>query len=165
MNTKLVLCALFAVVAYDHRDTPTAVTATAKVLGPAHAASPTVVTSTCTPGGIVAAALRNDGAGWYAISDPTHSPLNIASVETGNHAITVSFAATARRIHTFTVVPDETLARAGITAGASVGTSHAEIRLARSGIVGPHAVSPHAVSTSRYPWSNLWVHGVLDLPC
>lgn len=103
----------------------------------------------------VAAALRNDGDGWYAIDDEAHSPLNVRSVKTTDHAIIVEFSFKAGAVQAFIATPDEALARSSFFVGASVGLTEAKISLARGG----KAVSPKASTTARHPWSNIWIYG------
>lgn len=122
----------------------------------------TVANAECSIDGVatVAGALRNDGTGWYAIADSTHAPLNIASVATKDGMITVEYTFTASKIHTFIAAPDETLARAGYSAGASVGVGSARILLAKNG-----SANPFDVSTKSHPWSNIWIYGVFEAGC
>jgi hypothetical protein len=105
--------------------------------------------------GEVAAVLRNDGDGWYAIDDDTHTPLNVRSVGTTDGVITVSFSFEAGRIQTFIATPDEALARSSHFIGSSVGVDEAEISLARDG----RSVNPKGSSTAQHPWSNIWIYG------
>lgn len=119
----------------------------------------------CDPSGVIAGTLRNDGDGWFALDDADHTPVNIASVETGLHSIRIRFAIKGRAVRTLIAAPDETLAASGFTSGASVGLNDAEIILGRSGLLGSRKVSPVFVDTSSYPWSNIWIYGVVDGAC
>jgi len=83
---------------------------------------------------LVAGALRNDGAPnyWQAITVSSHAPIAIDSVATSSNAITIthgSIAATA--VCAFIATPDETLAAAGFTVGASVGLGMTVLTLTR----------------------------------
>lgn len=119
----------------------------------------------CTPGGVVAGVLRNDGKGWYALNDDAHKPVNISAVESDWKMITVKFPFAAKAIHTFVVSSDETLTVQGVTAGASVASDEARLKLGRDGIIGTNRASPLWVDTDRFPGSNLWVYGVFDAQC
>jgi hypothetical protein len=105
--------------------------------------------------GEVAAVLRNDGDGWYAIDDDTHSPLNVRSVETTDGAIAVVFSFKAGHIQTFIATPDEALARSSYFIGSSVGVDRANIGLANGG----RTLNPKGSSTAQHPWSNIWIYG------
>lgn len=154
------------IVLYDQRDTPIAVSISARLAPSAHAnTAPERGGVTCTPGGIVAAVIRNDGTGWRLLHDADHAPLNVTAVSNNHRSITVSFAFKARRVRTFIAGPDETLAIHGIVAGASVGLTAAHITLSRPGVIGAVHVSPSAVTTARHPFSNLWIYGVFDASC
>lgn len=148
-----------ALYCYERRDHPLV----AELLS-APAQSSTVPIG-CDNRGIVAAVLRNDGDGWYALQDETHSPINISGVNTTARGIELIFAGKASVIRSITVTPDEALALVGATAGASVGTHSARITLSRTGVFGQHRVSPALVTTERYPFSNLWVLGLVDMDC
>lgn len=105
----------------------------------------------------VAGVLRNDGRGWYALADDHHAPLNIASVHTNPNNIEVRFTFRAQKVLTFIATPDETLARQGLSVGASVDTDRARVYLARG-----RMLDPMTIDTARYPWSNLWVYGLFE---
>ena len=55
--------------------------------------------ASCQDGGVVAGVLRNDGDGWYAIDDQTHTPINISFVESDARGIVVGFSFDASDIH------------------------------------------------------------------
>lgn len=103
----------------------------------------------------VAAALRNDGDGWYAVNDEAHSPLNVRSVTTTDGAIVVVFSFTGRHVQAFIATPDEALAGRSFFVGSSVGLTEAKISLARVN----RAINPKSISTDQHPWSNIWVYG------
>ena len=105
--------------------------------------------------GEVAAVLRNDGDGWYAIDVESHSPLNVRSVKTTDGAISVVFSFEAGKVQTFIATPDEALARSSHFIGSSVGLTEAKISLARDG----RALNPKGSSTAQHPWSNIWIYG------
>lgn len=113
----------------------------------------------------MAAVLRNDGDGWQAIRDDGHEPLNVRAVESDGSAITVHFAFTAKRIHTFVVSTDETLALAGFLGGASVAMTDATIWVAQLGPSGFVRTPPTDIHTKRYPQANLWIYGRFTADC
>ncbi|MGD9805484.1 MAG: hypothetical protein AB7E81_22955 [Hyphomicrobiaceae bacterium] len=160
----IVVFALALLSVYDLSDGPLAYSVQAQIFGVPSGRAITSV-GVCNEHVPVAAVLRNEGAGWYAINDGTHTPLNVSSVETTMQGITVRFSGKGRMIRTFIVSPDEALSRSGILGGASVGLDKAYIELSRVGVFGPRHVSPMAISTDTYPWSNLWIFGMVDIEC
>lgn len=119
----------------------------------------------CTPGGELAAVIRNDGDGWYAIHDETHVPINVRAVVTTSQSVRVVYSFKATVVHTFSVSPDETLALAGISGGASVGLEDAEISIARLGKSGFERANAIEISTIRYWQSNFWISGRFTADC
>ncbi|UXE04757.1 minor tail protein [Arthrobacter phage Shambre1] len=89
---------------------------------------------------IIAGALRNTGAGFVLIDDAAHTPINVSSVTTAadNMTITVSYNFTATEVGTTILVPDETLAVAGYTFGASVGLNSFGVQAAQPGGFGDY---------------------------
>lgn len=75
--------------------------------------------------------LRNTGAGWFAIDDAAHAPINVASVTNDATSITVNFTFTAKKVGSFIACPDEELIKQDIAMGPSVLTDKAVIYLAR----------------------------------
>lgn len=162
VRVVLVIVALALLGLFDQRDRP----AVAYLLSMGEAPEALRAASEeCVEGGVIQGALRNSGSGWHAIIDGGHQPVNIASVETGISSITVHFAQDGRSVQTFIAAPDERLARAGYTVGASVRLNDARIQLGRNSLLGSHRVSPLYVSTERYPMSNIWVYGVVKGDC
>jgi hypothetical protein len=76
-------------------------------------------------------ALRNSGAGWGLINDSAHRPFGIASVTTMSDRIRVTYSATALKVGSFIIGCDERMAELGLRAGASVGTTYADIFIYR----------------------------------
>ena len=74
--------------------------------------------------------------------------------------IVVEYTFEADSIVSLIVTPDESLAREGFSAGASVGIDRARISLADGG-----TINPWDVSTEDIPWSNLWVQGLFKASC
>lgn len=77
----------------------------------------------------VACVLRNTGAGWFAITDTDHAPLNISSITNDVNSVDVNFNFTARKVVSFVATPDETMAQQGYSMGASVGKTQAQIKI------------------------------------
>jgi len=73
---------------------------------------------------------------WQLLDDLDHTPYHITSItstKTGN-GFTVNLpAGLNRKVGTCTIIPDETLVRAGITAGPSVGLTNVFVTLTQSG--------------------------------
>lgn len=83
----------------------------------------------------VAGTIRNSGSPdyWQPINDAGHEPCNVDSVNTTTSAIEINFGSlNATKILTFVVSPDETLAGAGFTVGASVALNKATLYLRRT---------------------------------
>jgi hypothetical protein len=84
---------------------------------------------------VVAGVIRNTGSGWALITDADHQSTNVGSVTysaaNGGEIVINYPGISATKVVSFVVTPDETLARAGIFAGASVTQSAATIRLSR----------------------------------
>lgn len=79
---------------------------------------------------LVAGALRNDGAGWYVIDNETHHALNIDGISQAAQSITIDYSSLGGvRTVALVAVADEALAKAGITAGASVGPDETQVYL------------------------------------
>ncbi|MBZ2197278.1 hypothetical protein [Occultella gossypii] len=83
---------------------------------------------------LVSCALRNPGGTtWGVISDATHTSTGVASVETMADRVRVHYDFTGLRVSSLQATTDETITEHGITAGASVGVSYADIYLYRAG--------------------------------
>jgi hypothetical protein len=83
---------------------------------------------------VVGGPLRNDGASayWQPIASVPHDPMAIDSVATTASIITIDYTSLgATDVVTFIVTPDETLAAAGFTVGASVGVQQTNLTVAR----------------------------------
>jgi len=76
---------------------------------------------------VVGGPLRNTGDGFFALEDSGHDPVGIGAVSSDGTGITLDFSFSATKVISLIVGCDETLARLGYTAGASVGLSDATI--------------------------------------
>jgi hypothetical protein len=85
---------------------------------------------------------------WQPISDVNHHPIGVSSVTTNSSNIVLNYDFTTTGVGSLLVVPDETLAPYGFLAGASVGTSQANITISRG------HVSDY-VSYNGSAWSSL----------
>lgn len=75
-------------------------------------------------------AIRNTGSGWAFIADSAHRPVGFSGISTTPAgAIQLDYDFTASRVVTLSVAMDETYAKQGIIAGASVGAAFATIEL------------------------------------
>lgn len=80
---------------------------------------------------VVTCILRNTGAGWFAISDSEHSPLNILSVTNDTNDVIITYDFTAKKVLSLVAVPDETFNTEGYSFGASVGKTMSKINIFR----------------------------------
>ena len=108
--------------------------------------------------------IRNQGQGWYIVSDGPHAPLNLQAVRavidpTGPKArgdyLEITHEVGAKKVITFAVTVDETMAKEGYTVGISGGVSMSKIYLYdRSG----NTVNPLTYQNER---GNIWIYGKL----
>jgi hypothetical protein len=76
-------------------------------------------------------AIRNSGGTFAFIADSDHQPTGLQSVvHSDATTIQVNYKKTCKKVGTFLVAPDETLAPYGVTAGSSVGLSASYIKTA-----------------------------------
>lgn len=103
----------------------------------------------------VMGAIRNDGNGFYVISDSAHRPLNICNLQTTTKEVTFDFCGKkASMVNTLLVAPDETYAAKGIIAGASVGLERVTVQFGNFlGRVNPKSLTK--------PGGNFWIYGRL----
>lgn len=100
----------------------------------------------------VMGAIRNTGNGFQVISDSEHIPVNICNVTTTKTNVSFDFCGNAAiSIHTLLVVPDETYAQKGISAGASVGLNRAVIIFGKDKLIEPSKL----IESS----GNFWIYG------
>ena len=85
---------------------------------------------------MVCCLLRNVGSGWYIISDSDHHPKGVTSVAMHSDHITLNYDFTAKEVHTFVTVVDETYILSDLLVGASVGMTFADIYFKRVGTAG-----------------------------
>lgn len=79
---------------------------------------------------LISGVLRNSGSGWAWINDAGHVPTGVTPTVTADStSIYINFGATASKVSSLQVTPDETLTSMGVRAGVSVGTSSATIQL------------------------------------
>lgn len=78
---------------------------------------------------IISGVIRNtnDGNGWQIIDDAAHGNVNVSAVSTNTTAINVAYNFTAAKVISFVCGPDERMAQAGMTVGASVSVTGAGI--------------------------------------
>ncbi|MFS3128667.1 hypothetical protein ACLM5J_09705 [Nocardioides sp. Bht2] len=99
--------------------------------GATGATGPTVIVGTSGKQyRLISGVLRNSGSGWAWINDAGHVPTGVTlTVSPTTNAIVINFNATASKVSSLHVTPDETLAAMGVRAGSSVGFSTATIQL------------------------------------
>lgn len=112
---------------------------------------------------VVAGVIRNynDGAGWVLITDGFHPPIGITSVDslTDTGLIRVNYTnlkvggGNAGRTVTLIAQPDETLAKAGFTCGASVSPDFANIQLQQARPLNDRVAWDTGTSTYKL-WKN-----------
>jgi len=133
------------------------------------AAAPTASATTAadvlvTEGGtrlaLISCALRNTGSGWAVIADSGHQPSGCTGVVTHADHLELQHDVGAIRVSSLAVTVDETYAKSGLRAGASVGFTLSNIYL-YSGAASSPALSPAGVTATN---GNLWVQGYLILP-
>lgn len=72
--------------------------------------------------------VRPTSNGWVILNDSDHTPLNVQSVEISSNRLKINHVVSgATKIHSFSICPDETFAKYGIRAGASVGIDESYI--------------------------------------
>lgn len=73
--------------------------------------------------------IRPTSEGWTILSDSTHVPVNLDSVEISNGNLLIRHNHDFTKVNSFQITPDETFCKYGITAGASVGLNSSSIEL------------------------------------
>lgn len=81
----------------------------------------------------VGCAIRNTGSGFAFIDDAGHDPVGFDTISQDATTVTLGFSFTATKVVSLVVTPDETLARLGYTAGASVGLDEAVLQFGQPG--------------------------------
>lgn len=108
---------------------------------------------------MIGCVIRNTGKGWYCIDNAGHEPLGVTEVETGDDSIIIHYPMPeGTKVISFSATPDETMAAAGYTVGASVGADRAVIFIydADHNLIDPHTY----VSSS----GNIWIMGIMKTP-
>ena len=123
------------------------------------APAPSTVVVAAPPTDLVQAkvfgAIRRDSATgkWLAINDAMHVSHGIASVENyKNKALKITFETPAAYVGSFTATPDETLAKANVRMGTSVGLAHAYLYMYQGTSKIP--VNPNTITAAS---ANIWI--------
>lgn len=109
--------------------------------------------------------IRRDNATgkWLALNDAMHLSHGIASVENyRNKALKITFETPALFVGSFTATPDETLAKANVRMGTSVGLTHAYLYMYQGTSKVP--VNPNTITATS---ANIWIdvtHWAAPLP-
>lgn len=100
--------------------------------------------------------IRCDSAGvWSALNDSAHQPIGVSWVQTMSDRVRVHYQTPITLVHGGGAESDETYARHGIVAGASVGLVYADVYLVRDTDPVPR---PWLNPAGLYiPNSNVWV--------
>ena len=77
----------------------------------------------------LAGVVYNNGGSWDLLLTGGHDSIGTTSISSSTDSWTVNFSFTATDVYTFVVSPDETLSRAGVLCGASVGLTSARVDL------------------------------------
>lgn len=85
---------------------------------------------------IVACVLRNEGSGWYAITDSDHQPVGISAVMSDTNSIALTYDFTPTKVGTLVCCPDEYYSEYGYSFGASVGLVTSLIKIAQNRTIG-----------------------------
>lgn len=109
---------------------------------------------------LVSCTIRNTGTGWAVLDNSGHTPSNCTGLVQYSDHLELQHAVGAVRVSSLAVTTDETYARAGLRAGASVGFALSNIYL----YVGAAGTPPVDPVTVNDPNGNLWVQGYLRLP-
>lgn len=109
---------------------------------------------------LLSCVLRNDGSGWEILADAGHSPSGITGVNQLADRLELLHAATAAKVSSVQVTPDEYLAARAYRCGISVGLATSRIYLYK-GSTSTTPLSPAAVVAAS---GNLWVTGLMELP-
>ncbi len=104
----------------------------------------------------VAGSIYFNGTNWSITSDAVHRPINIRRVDTFEDHAELYFNFYADEIVLFMVTPDESYAKAGITAGASVGQDVAVISYGKNG-------QRLMTSEMAVQYSNFFVYGIFKV--
>ena len=73
--------------------------------------------------------IRPTSEGWTILSDSTHVPVNLDSVEINNGALLLRHNHSFSKVNSFQITPDETFCKYGISAGASVGLNSSTVEI------------------------------------
>lgn len=73
---------------------------------------------------------------WSILDDTSHSPTNVDSITQDSDQIRINYSFTASKIKTFVAVPDDVLNKTGLQFGGDVGTTYANITIAKPAQMG-----------------------------
>ncbi|MEV0779168.1 hypothetical protein [Streptomyces sp. NPDC050428] len=112
---------------------------------------------------LLSCVLRNSGSGWYIIDDAGHRPSGISGLIQHTDRLELTHAATALKVSSFQVTPDEAFAARGLRVGASVGLGATRLYLYTAPPTGGGSVPPADPATVVASSGNLWVTGWMEL--
>lgn len=103
----------------------------------------------------IAGTIRNTGTKWDTIDNDAHQSMNITGVRMLSNAIQIDHKVGAKKVITFIVTPDETMAQAGYRVGVSAGLDYSYIYIYdKNGQV----VDPKTYVNES---ANIWIYGIL----
>lgn len=108
---------------------------------------------------VLSCVLRNDGSGWKILADDGHSPSGVTGVIQRADRLELTHAATALKVSSVQVTPDEYLSARAYRCGISVGLASSRVYLYRGTSTTP--LDPALVVASS---GNLWLTGFMELP-
>ncbi|MGN6436882.1 MAG: hypothetical protein ACTHMM_10130 [Agriterribacter sp.] len=115
--------------------------------------------------GVVRPSIIGSTISWVFISTANHSKVSIDSVHVTNSQLQI-FYPSARNVLSFSITPDETLTRYGVTCGASVGTDSASIliyyRVNQGGYWRGNGSTYAASGGGMTGWSSSYSSGVMN---
>lgn len=100
--------------------------------------------------------IRNEGKGWYLIQDDRHNSKNIRSVTSDGRRILINHNIGAKKVGTFIVTVDETMASEGYTVGVTGGVGSSGIYIYDKNHV---AIDPMKYKNAS---GNIWIYGILN---
>ncbi|MEV8354615.1 hypothetical protein ACFVTT_38705 [Streptomyces niveus] len=113
---------------------------------------------------LLSCVLRNTGSGWEILADTGHNPSGVVGVTQHATYLELQHAATATKVSSFQVTPDETFAARGLRVGASVGLATTRLYLYTALPTGGTSVPPADPATVVASSGNFWVTAFMELP-
>lgn len=103
----------------------------------------------------LATTIRNTGNGWSVISDDTHTPVGVASVQVFPDRVRVFYDFAAVSVMSLQATPDEAFAAADVRVGASVGIDYVDIYF----YLPAYGTTPVNPALLTREGANVWITG------